>query len=55
MTLKKAAPYVIKRIHGVPVAFIGAVLRQTPTIVTPTGVAGLEFLDEPTAINNYVQ
>src|SRR5262245_51834847 len=28
------------------VAFIGMTLRDTPTIVTPTGVAGLEFRDE---------
>ena len=28
------------------VAFIGMTLKGTPTIVTPTGVAGLEFRDE---------
>ena len=48
------APYVIKTVRGVPVAFIGAVLKGTPNIVTPTGVAGLTFLDEATAINSYV-
>jgi 5'-nucleotidase len=47
-------PYVIKKVHGIPVAFIGAVLKDTPTIVTPTGVAGLEFLDEAAAINAVV-
>ncbi len=47
-------PYVIKRVHGMPVAFIGAVLKETPTIVTPTGVAGVKFLDEAEAINSYV-
>jgi len=47
-------PYVIRRVKGVPVAFIGAVLTQTPTIVTPSGVAGLKFLDEADAINRYV-
>lgn len=47
-------PYVIKRIKGVPIAFIGAVLKETPTIVTPTGVAGVRFLDEAEAINSYV-
>ena len=47
-------PYVIKNLKGVRLAFIGAVLRQTPTIVTPTGVAGLSFLDEADAINRYV-
>jgi len=47
-------PYVIKRVKGVPIAFIGAVLKETPTIVTPTGVAGLSFIDEADAINRYV-
>lgn len=47
-------PYVIKRVRGVPIAFIGAVLKDTPTIVTPTGVAGLRFLDEAQAINQYI-
>ena len=47
-------PLVVKQTHGVPIAFIGAVLKQTPTIVTPTGVAGLRFLDEADAINSYV-
>lgn len=47
-------PYVIKRVKGMPVAFIGAVLKETPSIVTPTGVAGLSFIDEAEAINSYV-
>ena len=47
-------PFVIKNVDGVKVAFLGAVLKETPTIVTPTGVAGLEFLDEADAINGYV-
>jgi 5'-nucleotidase len=38
-----------------PIGFIGAVLKDTPTIVTPTGVAGLQFVDEATAINRYAQ
>jgi len=47
-------PYVIKRVRGLPVAFIGAVLKETPTIVTPSGVAGVRFLDEAEAINRYI-
>ena len=47
-------PFVVKEVHGVPVGFIGAVLKATPTIVTPTGVAGLTFLDEADAINAQV-
>jgi len=37
--------------NGVKVAFIGMTLKATPTIVTPTGVAGLEFLDEAQTVN----
>jgi 5'-nucleotidase len=47
-------PYVIKEIGGVKVAFIGAVLRGTPSIVSPWGVTGLRFKDEAEAINSYV-
>jgi 5'-nucleotidase len=37
------------------VGFIGEVLESTPTIVTPTGVAGLTFQDEADAANRAVQ
>jgi 5'-nucleotidase len=40
--------------HGnkkLAVGFIGEVLKETPTIVTPTGVAGLSFVDEADAAN----
>lgn len=47
-------PYTIVRVPGAPIAIIGAVLKNTPTVVTPTGVAGLEFLDEAEAINSYI-
>jgi 5'-nucleotidase len=51
-TTKTLLPaYNIKFVDGIPVAFIGAVLKETPTIVTPTGVAGLTFLDEAKSIN----
>ncbi len=36
---------------GVRVAFIGMTLKGTPTIVTPTGVAGLSFEDEADTVN----
>jgi 5'-nucleotidase len=36
------------------VGFIGEVLESTPTIVTPTGVAGLTFEDEADAANKAV-
>jgi 5'-nucleotidase len=47
-------PYLVKRVDGVPVAFIGLVLKETPTIVTPAGVAGLAFQDEADAANAIV-
>ena len=37
------------------VGFIGEVLESTPTIVTPTGVAGLTFQDEADAANELVR
>jgi len=43
--------YYIKTFNGVRVAFIGMTLRSTPTIVTPTGVAGLQFNDEAATVN----
>lgn len=47
-------PYIIKQVRGMRIAFIGAVLKDTPTIVTPSGVAGLKFLDEAEAVNRYI-
>jgi 5'-nucleotidase len=47
-------PYSIKVADGVRFGVIGAVLRETPTIVTPSGVAGVRFLDEADAINGAV-
>ena len=44
-------PYGIKTFDGVKVAFIGMTLQGTPGIVTPTGVAGLEFRDEADTVN----
>ena len=44
-------PYGIKTFNGVKVAFIGMTLKATPTIVTPSGVAGLTFNDEADTVN----
>ena len=46
--------YGVKRFQGVPVAFIGMTLKDTPGIVAPTGVAGLEFRDEAATVNALV-
>jgi 5'-nucleotidase len=47
-------PYVIKKVDGLPIAFIGAVLKGTKDMVTPSHVAGLKFIDEAKAINSYI-
>jgi 5'-nucleotidase len=46
--------YTVKNYQGVRVAFIGLPLEGTPTIVTPSGVAGLTFLDEVETVNALV-
>ena len=47
-------PYGIKRFQGIPVAFIGLTLKDTPTIVVPDGVRGLTFRDEAETVNALV-
>lgn len=44
-------PYAIINVAGARIGFVGAVLKDTPTIVTPSAVAGLEFRDEAASIN----
>ena len=46
-------PYAVRLVDGVPVAFIGVTLRETPSIVLASMVAGLDFLDEAATINRY--
>ena len=43
--------YKIETAHGVKVAFIGTVLRETAETSLASGIAGLEFIDEADAIN----
>ncbi len=47
-------PYSIYFSNGVRIGVIGAVLKETPSIVSPSGVAGLRFVDEADAINRSV-
>jgi 5'-nucleotidase len=47
-------PYHVKRFQGIPVAFIGLTLKATPSIVVPSGVAGLTFRDEAETVNALV-
>jgi 5'-nucleotidase len=44
-------PYAIRNFNGAKVAFIGMTLEGTPTIVSPAGVAGFDFLDEADTVN----
>ncbi|NML62625.1 bifunctional metallophosphatase/5'-nucleotidase [Massilia sp. RP-1-19] len=43
--------YKIEEAKGVKVAYIGAVLKDTPSVVLASGIAGLSFLDEADSIN----
>ncbi|MBR0721273.1 bifunctional metallophosphatase/5'-nucleotidase [Bradyrhizobium manausense] len=47
-------PYEIREFEGIPVAFIGLTLKETAGIVSPSGVAGLEFRDEAETVNALV-
>jgi len=46
--------YTVKNIKGAKIGFIGMTLRDTPSIVTAAGVAGLEFTDEVDTANALV-
>lgn len=47
-------PYEIREFDGIPVAFIGLTLKGTAGIVSPTGIAGLEFRGEAETVNALV-
>ncbi|WP_437956232.1 bifunctional metallophosphatase/5'-nucleotidase [Sorangium sp. So ce119] len=46
--------YDVREFDGVKIAFIGMTLEDTPSIVTPIGVAGLSFMDEVDTVNAIV-
>ena len=46
--------YKMRSFAGAKVAFIGMTLEGTPNIVTPSGVAGVEFRDEAETVNGLV-
>ena len=43
--------YEIRSFDGIPVAFIGLTLKGTPGLVSPVGIADLEFRDEASTVN----
>jgi 5'-nucleotidase len=47
-------PYWVKNFNGAKIGFIGMTLKDTPTIVTASGVAGLQFNDEVQTANKLV-
>jgi 5'-nucleotidase len=44
-------PFTVSVSGGVPIGIIGATLKDLPTVVTPSAIAGLKFGDEVAAIN----
>ena len=48
-------PYEIKQVDGAKIAFIGLTFEGTPTVVTPSGVAGLRFAPEVSTTNALVR
>ncbi|MGB7566905.1 MAG: bifunctional metallophosphatase/5'-nucleotidase [Chitinivibrionales bacterium] len=51
------SPFVIKKIKNssIQIAFIGAILKETPSMVSANSVKGLLFVDEARAINQQVR
>ncbi|BDZ41557.1 hypothetical protein GCM10025865_08560 [Paraoerskovia sediminicola] len=47
--------YAVVDIDGVDVGFVGAVTEETPTLVTPAGIADLDFGDPVDAINRVTE
>jgi 5'-nucleotidase len=47
--------YVVRQFQGARIALIGMTLEDTPSIVTPAGVAGLSFKDEVKTANRIVR
>jgi 5'-nucleotidase len=47
-------PYAIRSFEGERIAFVGMTLEATPSLVSPSGVAGLVFEDEAQTVNALV-
>ncbi|MEN0038033.1 MAG: bifunctional metallophosphatase/5'-nucleotidase [Cellvibrio sp.] len=48
------APYLIKEIKGVKIAFIGAEVEELASVIPASSMKGIRVLDEAEAINRYV-
>ena len=47
--------YEIRKFQGVKIGFIGMTLEGTPSIVSPSGITNLQFLDEADTANRYAR
>lgn len=47
-------PYTVQKVRGMRVGFIGVTLEETPSIVLPSGIEDVDFLDESKTIKRYV-
>ncbi|CAH0344577.1 bifunctional 2',3'-cyclic-nucleotide 2'-phosphodiesterase/3'-nucleotidase [Bacillus sp. CECT 9360] len=47
-------PYVIKKVGGQEIGFIGVVTNATPSKVTPAGIEKVEFIEQAPAVNKAV-
>ncbi|SDQ67912.1 bifunctional metallophosphatase/5'-nucleotidase [Microbacterium sp. cf332] len=45
-------PYTIREVDGTKVAFVGTVTQQTAGMVSPQGIAGIEFRDQVASAND---
>lgn len=48
-------PYVVKKVDGARVGFIGAVTAELPTLVSPQGLKGARVLDPAEAVNRWAK
>ncbi|MDF2037002.1 5'-nucleotidase C-terminal domain-containing protein [Cytobacillus oceanisediminis] len=48
-------PYKILNVSGIPIGFIGVIMKETPALSAPNSVKGLIFTDEAEAINKYAR
>jgi 5'-nucleotidase len=48
-------PYAIVDADGVKVAVVGAVTQETPSLTSPTGLAGVEFRDPVDSVNDAIE
>ena len=47
-------PYTIKLVHGIRIAFIGAITKDAANLIFPAHVKDIKFIDEAKSINHYI-